>query len=64
MSDDMAWRFTVQYACDLGMPASKRFHVLPALRVTIAEGLPSGLVRGHTEVPSIGNTQAVSASRG
>jgi len=27
-------------------------------------GRPSGLVRGHTSVPSIGNTHAVSGSRG
>src|SRR6185503_13730972 len=60
----IAWRFTVYHAWLAGKPLSSRFQVLPALRVTYAAGLPPGLVRGQTPLPSIGNTQTVSGSRG
>ena len=40
-----------------------RCHDLPASRVPYTAGLPPGLVRGHTLVPSIGNTHAVFGSR-
>src|SRR5512140_1389712 len=60
----IAWRFTVHHACFSGRPESRRCQVLPPLRVVYTAGLPSGLVRGHTVVPSIGNTHTVLSSRG
>src|ERR671927_275538 len=59
----MPWRFTVYHALD-GIPLSMRVHVSPASFVRYTAGRPSGLVRGHTSVPSIGKTHAVLGSRG
>src|SRR3990172_6139035 len=64
LSAVIAWRFTVHQASRLGNPASRRCQLFPPLRVTNAVGFPSGLVRGHTVWPSMGNTHTVSASRG
>jgi hypothetical protein len=60
----MAWRLTVHHACDFGNPVACRCQVLPPLTERYAAGLPPGDTRGHTLVPSIGNTQSVSGSRG
>src|SRR3989304_2320698 len=60
----LACRLTVKNASALGNPLSWRCQLLPALRVTYTAGLPPGLVRGHTSVPSIGKTHTVSGSCG
>src|SRR4051812_45789445 len=60
----IAWRLTVQYACDKGKPASCRCHVLPPFDVRNTAGTPPGEVRGQTSEPSIGNTHAEFGSRG
>lgn len=60
----MAWRFTVHHAWRSGSPAAQRRQLSPPSRVAYTAGLPSGLVRGQTLVPSIGKTHAVSGSRG
>src|SRR5689334_22596218 len=63
-SEHIAWRLTVHQALLAGMPVDWRVQLLPPLRETKTAGLPPGLVRGQTPLPSIGRTHSVSTSRG
>src|SRR5690349_21857823 len=63
-SAHIAWRLTVHQAFALGRPLAWRCQVFPPLRETKIAGLPPGLVRGQTPLPSIGRTQSTFASCG
>src|SRR3954471_10188419 len=64
LSAVIAWRLTVHHACAAGSPVACRCHVRPPFTDRDPGGLPPGDTRGHTEEPSIGNTQNVSGSCG
>src|SRR6187455_2294398 len=63
-SAHIAWRLTVHQAFDSGRPFAWRCQLLPPFLETNTAGLPPGLVRGQTPLPSIGRTQSTFASCG